>query len=106
MAKFLIEASYTLDGSKGVLSGGGSARRTALREMVESAGGKIEALYFAFGKHDIVIIVDMPDNVSAAAIAVQVKAAGSALIRTTVLMTPEELDQAAKKGVKYRPPGK
>jgi uncharacterized protein with GYD domain len=106
MAKFMIEASYTAEGSKGLISGGGSARRTAIREMTEALGGKVEALYFAFGKHDVYVVLDLPDNIAASAIALAVKASGALVTRTIVLVTPEELDQATKKSVNYRAPGK
>jgi uncharacterized protein with GYD domain len=51
-------------------------------------------------------IVDMPNNVSATAIALTITASGAATIKTIVLLTPEEVDEATKKTVKYRAPGK
>jgi uncharacterized protein with GYD domain len=105
MPKYLIEASYTLDGVKGVLSGGGSSRRDAVAKVAESVGGRLESFYFAFGDHDVFTVVDLPDNESAAAVALTVNAAGGATIRTVVLLTPEEVDGAAKRSVEYRPPG-
>jgi uncharacterized protein with GYD domain len=105
MPKYLIEASYTLDGVKGVLSGGGSSRRDAVAKLAESVGGRLESFYFAFGDHDLFTVVDLPDNESAAAVALRVNAAGGATIRTVVLLTPEEVDAAAKRSVEYRPPG-
>ena len=105
MPKFLIEASYTLDGVKGVQSNGGSARREAVAQVVESVGGSLEGFYFAFGDSDAYVICDLPDNESAAAVALTVNAAGGATVKTTVLLTPEEVDSAAQKSVDYRPPG-
>jgi uncharacterized protein with GYD domain len=72
---------------------------------MKSLGGKIESLYFAFGDPDVIIIADMPDNVTAAAASVAISATGSVGLRTVVLITPEEMDKAVKKTVTYRPPG-
>jgi len=105
MAKYLIQASYTLEGVKGVQSAGGTSRRDAIAKLAESVGGQIESFYFAFGDHDVYVIADFPDNESAAAVALTVNAAGGAAVRTVVLLTPEEVDAAAKRSVDYRPPG-
>ena len=105
MPKYLIEASYTLEGVKGVQSAGGSARRAAVSEVAESLGGSLESFYFAFGKADAYVTVDLPDNESAAAVALAVNAAGGATTRTTVLLAPEEIDAAAQRAVSYRAPG-
>jgi uncharacterized protein with GYD domain len=105
MPKFLIEASYTLDGAKGVQGAGGSSRRDAVASVAESVGGSLESFHFAFGESDAYVIVDLPDNESAAAVALTVNASGGATTKTTVLLTPEEVDAAAKRSVDYRPPG-
>ena len=105
MPKFLIEASYTLDGVKGVQSEGGTSRRDAVAAVAESVGGRLESFHFAFGDRDAYVIVDLPDNESAAAVALTVNAAGGATIRTVPLLTPDEVDAAAKRSVDYRPPG-
>jgi uncharacterized protein with GYD domain len=106
MPKFLVNASYTGEGLKGLLKDGGTGRRAAIEAAVKSLGGKLEAMYFAFGKHDVVTIVDVPDNVTAAAMALAVNAGGGAMTQTTPLLTPEEVDQAVKKTVQYKAPGK
>jgi uncharacterized protein with GYD domain len=105
MAKYLWQASYTLDGMKGVLKEGGTKRQAAVEKAIKPLKGKIEAFYYAFGSDDVIIIVDVPDNVSAAAMAMTVGAAGGASVKTTVLLTPAEIDAAAKKTVPYRKPG-
>jgi uncharacterized protein with GYD domain len=105
MAKFMIQASYTAEGAKGLLKEGGSGRRAAIEEMIKSLGGKVECMYFALGKHDVIVIVDAPDSIAATAVSIAVNAAGGATTRTTVLLTPEEVDQAARKTVEYRAPG-
>jgi len=104
MPKYLIEASYTLEGTRGIMKSGGTARREAVQQAVESVGGRFEVQYFALGEHDAFIIADLPDHVSAAAISLAVTATGAARTKTTALLTPEEVDQAVKKTVKYEPP--
>jgi len=105
MAKFLIEASYTTEGVRGVQSGGGSSRRDAVAKVAESVGGSLESFHFGFGDADAYVIVDLPDNEAGAAVALAVNAAGGATTKTTVLLTPEEVDAAAQRSVEYRPPG-
>ena len=105
MPKYLFQASYTSEGAKGIRKAGGSQRRAAVKKLIEAAGGKLEAFYFAFGKTDAIIIAELPDQASAAGISLAVGAAGAATTRTTVLITPEEIDAAAKQTVDYRPPG-
>ena len=105
MPKYLITASYTQEGVKGVASAGGSSRRDAVAHLAESVGGSLESFYFAFGGHDAYVVVDLPDNETAAAVALTVNSSGVVAISTVVLLTPEEVDAAAKKSVDYRPPG-
>jgi uncharacterized protein with GYD domain len=105
MPKYLLEASYTSEGAKGLLKDGGSKRRQAAEQAVKSAGGKLEAFYFAFGDSDAFLIVDAPDHASIAATSIAVNASGAVHSKTIVLLTPEEMDAASKKGVKYSPPG-
>jgi uncharacterized protein with GYD domain len=105
MAKYLVEASYTVEGVKGVQSAGGSSRRDAIAALAESVGGRLESFYFAFGERDVYSVIDFPDNESATAVALTVNASGAAKVRTTVLVTPEEVDAAAKRSVEYRAPG-
>ena len=105
MPKFLIEASYSTDGVKGVQSGGGTSRRDAVAQVAESIGGSLESFYFAFGDSDAYVVVDLPDNESAAAVALTVNATGAVTVKTVVLLSPDEIDAAAKRSVDYRPPG-
>jgi uncharacterized protein with GYD domain len=105
MPKFLIEASYTLEGVQGLRSAGGSSRRDAVAHALESAGGSLEHFYFAFGDTDAYVIVDLPDAEAAAAVALTVNSAGGATTKTVLLMTPEEVDAAARRSIDYRPPG-
>lgn len=105
MPKFLIQVSYTPEGARGLLKGGGSARRKASEDVLAEFGGRIEAFYFAFGADDAVLIVDVPDHETMAAISLAVSATGTIRTRATVLLTPEQIDEAAKKHVEYRAPG-
>ncbi len=105
MPKFLVKASYTVEGLKGLLKDGGTKRRQVVEQMIKPLGGRLEAFYFAFGETDVFAIVDMPDNVPSAAVSLAINAAGAVHTNTTVLLTPEEMDQATKKTVGYRPPG-
>jgi uncharacterized protein with GYD domain len=105
MAKYLIKANYTSEGVKGVLSGGGSARREAVEKAVAGLGGRLEGFYFAFGDTDAYVIVDLPDEISAAAVSLTTGASGAVRISTVQLLTPEQVDEAAKKSVEYTPPG-
>ncbi len=106
MAKYLLEVSYTVEGARGVAKEGGSARRAVVEQMTEKLGGKVEVFYYAFGKADVYTIIDAPGgNVDIAAASMAVGASGAASVKTTVLLTPEEIDEAAKKSIAYRPPG-
>jgi uncharacterized protein with GYD domain len=107
MARYLFQGSYSVDGIKGVLKEGGTGRRAAVEAAVKSLGGKLEAYYFAFGETDVFVIVDGIDNTSAAAFAMGITQTGSLhSLTTTVLLTPEEIDHAAKKTMSYRAPGR
>jgi len=105
MPKYLVAASYTAEGIRGVLKEGGTSRRSAVEKLVESVGGKLKAYYFALGADDIYAIADFPDNVAVATVSMTVAASGAARVRTVVLLTPEDIDAAAKQAVSFRPPG-
>jgi uncharacterized protein with GYD domain len=105
MAKYLVEASYLSKGINGLLKEGGTRRREAIDELFASLGGRVEVFYFVFGDRDAVIIGELPDNATAAALALRVNAAGVTTCKTTVLLTPQEIDVAVTKTGTYRPPG-
>ena len=105
MPKYLVHGNYVGEGIKGLLKEGGSSRRAAVEKLASSLGGTVEGVYYAFGETDIYVIVDMPDNASMAAVALVAGASGAVTVKTTVLMTPEEVDEAVKKTPDYRPPG-
>jgi uncharacterized protein with GYD domain len=110
MPKYLFQVHITQEGIKGTLKEGGTARKAAIVKLIEAIGGKVEAFYYAFGQTDLFIIADNPDNAAAAAGAMISEAAGAAEISVTVLISPEEIDQAAQMAQKvsasYRPPGR
>jgi uncharacterized protein with GYD domain len=105
MPKFLFLASYSPEGLKGVQSAGGSSRRETISRLAESVGGTLESFHFAFGERDAYVIVDLPDNESAAAIALTANSSGTVSVETVALLTPEEVDAAAKRSVDFSPPG-
>jgi uncharacterized protein with GYD domain len=80
-------------------------RQEAAEQAIASLGGTLEAYYFAFGDNDFYAVVDLPDNVSAAATSMVGHASGTLKTKTVVLLTPEEVDRAVRKTVEYRPPG-
>src|SRR5438067_12196060 len=105
MPKYLLQINCSLDGLKSVVAKGGTARKAAASAAAKSVGGKVDAFYFAFGDTDVYVVADMPDNEAAAALALTVSAAGGAAVKTTVLLTTDEVDAATSKDVKYKPPG-
>ena len=105
MPKYLIKASLTVDGVKGTLQEGGTSRRATVKKLIEDTGGTLEAFYYAFGETDVYVIVDAPDNATAAAVSLTVTASGAVATETVALLTPEEIDQASAKTIDYRPPG-
>ena len=106
MGKYMIQFSYTNEGLQGLANEGGSKRREATEQLVKSLGGKVLVYYFAFGEYDGFVIVDNMENVDVFAADLIAGASGAVRTKTTVLITPEEVDKAIKKSGNYRPPGK
>ena len=105
MPKYMIQGSFTREGIQGLLKEGGSSRKETLGKMLGDLGGSLESFYFAFGADDVILIVELPDNATAAAVGMAVSATGAVGTRTTVLLTPEEVDTATHTSVGYRAPG-
>jgi len=105
MSKYLVKASYTSDGVKGLLKEGASNRKKAVEELIGSMGGKMEAFYFAFGDYDLYCIFDIADDITAAALALTINGSGLVSCSTTVLISAEDLEKAKNKVVPYRGPG-
>ena len=105
MATYLLQASYTSEGAKGLARDGGTKRRAYIQQLVEKAGGRLHAFYFALGETDAYVIVDLPDAATAMAMSLAVNGSGAVTLKTSALLSPEEFDAAAKKTIDYRPPG-
>lgn len=105
MPKYLFSGSFIGEGIKGLLKDGGSGRKEAVEKLLASMGGKLESYHFSFGTNDFFIIAEAPNNIQAAAGALIASASGAVSVKTTVLLTPEELDEVSKITVDYRPPG-
>lgn len=105
MPKYMIHGNYVGEGIRGLLKEGGTSRRESVKQLIEGLGGTMEAFYYTLGNEDVFVIFDAPDNVSVAAMSLVANASGAASVKTTVLLTPEQIDEATKKSVAYRPPG-
>ncbi len=105
MPKFLVEATYTAAGQKGLAQDKASGRKTAIAQAIKKLGGNLDAMYFCLGEHDLVLISDMPDHVGVAALCAAVCASGVARTKTTVLLSVEDMDQALSRTVEYTAPG-
>lgn len=103
--KFLYRGSYTSEGAAGLLAKGGSARVEAVEKLVDSMGGRLESMYFAFGDDDFFIVADLPDAATAASVSLTVGASGAVSASTTLLLTAQEIDSAAQLSPAYTPPG-
>src|SRR2546428_12362146 len=104
MPKYFFQGSYSVEGIKGLQKDGGSKRRAAAQQAAQSVGGKLDAFYFALGTDDVVGIIDLPDNVSAAAVSLVINAAGGVKIRTTAVLSPGEVGHGTHKSGGENPP--
>jgi uncharacterized protein with GYD domain len=105
MPKYLFRGRYSQSGAAGVMKEGGSGRTKAAAQLIESAGGTLEALYWTFGEDDFIVIADMPDQAAAAAVSLTVGASGAIHVTTTPLLTASDVDEMASRSADYRPPG-
>ena len=105
MIKFLIKASYTSEGVKGLLKAGGTSRKQVVEKMINDLGGKMEAFYYALGDTDVYVIAELPDTNTVAAVSLTINSTGLVSVSTTILINPEEVDRASKISVNYRTPG-
>jgi uncharacterized protein with GYD domain len=108
MPKYLLQVSYTAEGTKGLLKDGGTKRRAVAEAALKNAGGSLDAFYYAFGDVDVYTIVEAPDNAAIASAALAINASGAVTVKTVALLTPEEIDRAAKQAASsgYTPPGR
>jgi len=87
MPKYLVQASYTTEGIQGLVRDSASGRRADVQAAVKTLGGKVEAFYYAFGDDDVVLILDLPNNIKAAALGLTISGSGAVRVRTTPLLT-------------------
>ena|SRR6185436_10215821 len=106
MAKFLIEASYSAEGMKGLQRDKGAGRTAAIKSALKAVDGQLECVYWCLGERDVILIADLPDTQSACALATTVSASGLVRTKTTPLLSADELDRALNKNIAYQPPGR
>jgi uncharacterized protein with GYD domain len=105
MPKYMFKVSYSVDGMRGVVKEGGANRAGFIEKLAAGMGGQLESFHFAFGDTDVFAITDLPDDTTAAALAIAVGASGAGSIETVKLLTPEEIDAARGIDTGYRAPG-
>jgi uncharacterized protein with GYD domain len=105
MPKYLGLTKFASEALKGLRSAGAVARADAVRSVVEAMGGKLEAYYFAFGEWDVYAVIDLPNDETAAALSLTASETGVVSTQVVKLLTPEQVDEAYKVNVGYRPPG-
>ena len=105
MPRYLIEGSYTDEGTKGLLQEGGTRRRDTVTKLIEGMGGSVESFYYTFGDRDVIVIYSAPDEATALALSMAVNQSGKVRLTTHPLLSVEDVDRAAKVTVGYRPPG-
>jgi len=93
MTKFAFFFSYTSATWAQMINTPGD-RTAAVRQLLDSLGGSLESIYWMFGTHDGIVIADLPDSVSAAALSVAVAGTGAfKQVQTHELITQEQLGQ-------------
>ena len=105
MPKYLFEAKYTSEGVRGIKAAGAKSRLAAVEDMASGLGGRVDSFHFAFGDVDAYVVVDLPDDAAAAAVAFTVGTSTTTQVKTVKLLTLEEADAAIALTVDYRPPG-
>jgi uncharacterized protein with GYD domain len=105
MPKYLTQARYTTDGIQGLVKDSASGRRADVQAAVKALGGKVEAFYYSFGEEDAIVILDLPNNIAAAALSLTISGAGGVRVRTTPLLSVEDVDKALELQTQYRAPG-
>src|SRR5262245_19949721 len=106
MPKYLVEGSYTDEGLKGLIKDKASGRAAAIQKATQSIGGKLNEIYYTFGDNDVILVLDLPDNTAAASFAITAASTGLVRVKTTPLLTVEEVDNAVGKTVQYKAPGR
>jgi uncharacterized protein with GYD domain len=105
MPKYMYKVAYSVEGMRGVTKEGAASRADFIGKLVANLGGQMESFHFAFGETDAYVINELPDDTTAAALAMAVGASGAASIETVKLLTPDEADKARAIDTGYRAPG-
>ena len=105
MGKYLLKGNYVGEGVAGLMNDGGTKRRAAAAAVVESFGGTLESLYYAFGDTDLIAIADMPSDAAAVAASLLVNSSGAVTVTMTPLLTVDVIDEASTMSGSYSPPG-
>jgi uncharacterized protein with GYD domain len=105
MPTFMIKASYSAEGTRGLMKDGGTGRRDAIEALITSRGGTLKSFYYAFGDDDLYIIAELPSNADLVAVSLAINASGGAKVKSNTLLDAAEIDDAVQKAVRYRPPG-
>ena len=101
----MLRAQYTVGGLEGAVREGFESREEYIRELAESLGVTVEALYWAYGEDDVVAILSSTDDATVVALSIAINMSGAARASTTPLLTAAEMDAIVDKLPEYRPPG-
>ena len=107
MSFYLMRFSYTPEAWARLIKKP-EDRREIARAIVEKLGGRLHGFWYSFGQQDGFVLIEAPNNISAAAFSVGISAGGALRsAETTVLLTVEETIEmlGTAQGLPYRPPG-
>ncbi len=105
MPSYLVQCSYTSEALAALIANP-QDRTEHVKKVAKTLSGKIGGSWLSFGEHDLVLIVEMPNNINAAALALAAAAGGSLKsVKTTPLMSIADATEALKKAGTsgYRP---
>ena len=105
MSRYMFKVTYSAAGLQGVMNEGAEHRRAFIAKMAAGMGGSLESFDFGFGETDVYAICEMPDDESAAAVAMAVGASGAGSCQTVKLMTAAQVDRARGIQTGYQAPG-
>lgn len=103
MPRYLVQAKYTESGLRDILKEGGSKRAEVIGSVIHALGGSVESFFYALGDTDVFVVINLPDAINACAFSIATNASGAVIVRTTVLLTPEELDEATALASRCKP---
>ncbi len=103
MSRYLVQARYTESGLREILNEGGSKRAEVMGNVIRNLGGAVESFFYALGDTDVYVVINLPDNINACAFSIATNASGAVAVKTTALLTPEEVDLATQLATKSQP---